>query len=173
MTRVLRNGLLIFAALVCASGPLLAQRVRVGPPTPTFFYPPAYPLFSGSGGFGLSYYSGPYAYAPNYWWVSPYPLADPRQEAYNPSAGYEWDSVGTLILTTSPEKARVTLDGVYAGTADKLAPFQLPSGDHTLHVTADGYETYDTVIKVDKPGPLLLDVRLKRVSVSAKPTPAV
>jgi hypothetical protein len=133
--------------------------------------------FAGNGGYGFGGYSdysalgAPQTYLPNYWWVSPYPLADPRQDGYNPSAGYEWDSVGTLILNTNPPQARVTLDGIYAGTTDKLGPFQLPVGEHTLHIEAPGYEPTDVVVKFDKPGVQTLDLGLKRLTASAKPAP--
>jgi hypothetical protein len=133
--------------------------------------------FAGNGGYGFGGYSdysalgAPQTYLPNYWWVSPYPLADPRQDGYNPSAGYEWDSVGTLILNTNPPQARVTLDGIYAGTTDKLGPFQLPVGEHTLHIEAPGYEPTDVVVKFDKPGVQTLDLGLRRLTASAKPAP--
>jgi hypothetical protein len=100
--------------------------------------------------------------------VSPYSIEDPRQDGYNPNAGYEWDSVGTLLLTTFPANARVTLDGTCVGTADKLGPFQLPAGEHTLRVEAAGYEPSDTVVRFDKPGVQELDIELKPLTAAAK-----
>jgi hypothetical protein len=79
--------------------------------------------------------------------------------------------VGTLILNTNPLQARVTLDGIYAGTTDKLGPFQLPVGEHTLHIEAPGFEPSDIVVKFDQPGVQSLNVEMKRLMVSAKPAP--
>jgi len=171
MRRVRRNGLLLLAAMVLGAQALLAQRAMGVPRASRAVYSPAF--FGGYGGIGLPYFAPIYSYQPpNYWWVSPYPSADPRQDAYNPSAGYEWDSVGTLILTTFPANARVTLDGTFVGTSDKLGPFQLPTGDHTVHVIAEGFEPIDNIVKVDQPGPLFLDVHLQRVGSRGIPKPA-
>jgi hypothetical protein len=89
----------------------------------------------------------------------------------NPNAGYEWEGVGALILATNPPKARVTLDGIYAGIAENLGPFQLPVGEHTLHIEAPGFEPSDIIVKFDKPGVQNLTVDLKRLTASNKPTP--
>ena len=128
-----------------------------------------YPGFGGSGLYPSS--SSPLDVPPKYWWVSPYPSENPCQAGCNPNAGYEWDSVGTLILDTTPPKARVTLDGIYAGTTDKLGPFQLPVGEHTLHIEASGFETSDIIVKFDQPGVQNLNVEMKRLTASAKPAP--
>jgi len=108
---------------------------------------------------------------PNNWWASPYPSQNPCQAGCNPNAGYEWDSVGTLILDTNPPEARVTLDGIYAGTTDKLGPFQLPVGEHTLHIEAAGFEPSDIIVKFDEPGVQSLNVKMKRLTASTKPAP--
>jgi hypothetical protein len=79
--------------------------------------------------------------------------------------------VGTLILNTNPSEARVSLDGIYAGTTDKLGPFQLPVGEHTLHIEAPGYESSDVIVKFDQPGVQSLNVEMKRLTVSAKSAP--
>ena len=137
--------------------------------TPTYggFYP-GYDLYGG-------YYSpfflpqAPYPYMPKFWWVGPYGVDDPRQDGYNPNAGYAWDSVGTLILTTYPAKARVKLDGTFIGLAHYLGPIQLPAGDHTLRIEATGYEPNEAVIKVDSPVVQELEVRLKSLAQAAKP----
>ena len=128
-----------------------------------------YPVFGGSGLYASS--SSPLAVPPKYWWVSPYPSENPCQAGCNPNAGYEWDSVGALILDTNPPKARVTLDGIYAGTTDRLGPFQLPVGEHTLHIEAAGFEPSDIIVKFDQPGVQNLNVELKRLTASAKPAP--
>jgi hypothetical protein len=79
--------------------------------------------------------------------------------------------VGALILETNPPKARVTLDGIYAGTSDQLGPFQLPVGEHTLHIEAPGFEPSDIIVKVDQPSVQNLNIALKRLTASAKPAP--
>jgi len=96
----------------------------------------------------------------------------PRASTSRRSAGYKWDSVGALILHTNPPKARVSLDGVYVGTADQLGPIQLPKGEHTLHIEAPGYEPSDTIVKFDKPGAQTLNVELKRRTPPAPAKPA-
>jgi len=135
----------------------------------------AAPIYGGGGSYGgygfYPSYSLPQSVPPNYWWVSSYPSENPCQAGCNPNAGYEWDSVGTLILDTNPPKARVTLDGIYSGTTDKLGPFQLPVGEHTLHIEAPGFETSDIIVKFDQPGVQNLNVELKRLTASAKPAP--
>jgi hypothetical protein len=79
--------------------------------------------------------------------------------------------VGALILETNPPKARVTLDGIYAGTTDQLGPFQLPAGEHTLHIEAAGFEPSDIIVKFDQPGTQNLNVQLKRLTASVTPAP--
>lgn len=134
-----------------------------------------YPSF-GYGGYYSPYASlpalpPPYPYVPNYWWVSPYPIADPRQEGYNPSAGYRWDDVTTLMLTTFPAKSDVTLDGIAVGKADELGPIQLPLGEHTLRVDAPGYEPSETVLRVETSTLQQLAVNLREISSKSKPAP--
>jgi len=172
MRRVLRSGFLLLAVLVLGAHTVMAQRSRGG------FragggVAAASPVYSFSGGYGFPFFSAPsYGYQPpNYWWVSAYPIEDPRQAGYNPSAGYEWDSVGALILTTSPANARVTLNGTFVGTADHLGPFQLPAGQHTFRLAAEGFEPSEHIVNVERPGPLFLDVHLQRSRVAAKPGP--
>jgi PEGA domain len=105
--------------------------------------------------------SPPYPYMPKYWWTGPYSTEDPRQSGYNPSAGYSWDSVTTLFVSTSPLKANVTLDGNPIGSADDLGPIQLPMGEHTLRVEAPGYEPSETVMKVQTTSVQRLQINLK------------
>lgn len=135
---------------------------------PYFF--PSYGPFGGFGWYG-GFYSPfvdvprlppAYPYLPNYWWVSPYPIGDPRQAGYNPSSGYPKDKVSTLLLVTYPLKTRIILDGIYVGRADYLGPIQLPMGEHTLRVEAPGFEPSETVLKVEEPILQQLEVRLDR-----------
>jgi hypothetical protein len=146
-----------------------------------YYLQPSY--FPSMGGYGWSggYYSpfvsvpslppAGYSYLPNYWWVGPYPEADPRQAGYNPASGYPRDSVTTLILVTDPVKSRVILNGIFVGTADYLGPIQLPFGEHTLRVEAAGYEPSETVLNVEQPILQQLQVRLKPAPPQAKSAP--
>lgn len=134
------------------------------------------PFYGGYGDYyspysGTSSYSSGYAYAPNHWWTGPNSSADPRGIGNNPNAGYAWDSVTTLLLDTFPAQARVTLDGIFVGTADSLGPFQLPAGEHTLRVDAAGYEPSDTVLRVERPVLQQLQVRLTALAHRGKPAP--
>ena len=179
MGRISRTVLCITIMIVLAGAVVFAQH-RGGGVGQDYSPGPTYGGFGGWYGFPAFGSNGPYygsiggpatAVLPNYWWVSPYPSENPCQAGCNLNAGYEWDSVGTLILATNPPKARVTLDGVYAGTTDKLGPFQLPVGEHTLHIEARGFESSDIIVKFDKPGVQNLNVELKRLVASAKPAP--
>ena len=172
--------LLLIPATMLVSQPASAQLrgIHSGARTMTRHYGGvAYGGFSGHARFGslafpfFAAWWEPQTYLPNYWWVSPYPIADPRQDGYNPNSGYDWASVGALILNTTPPQARVTLNGIYASTADKLGPFQLPVGVYTLRVEAVGYETLDLVIRFEKPGVQALDLVLKRLTTPSKPAP--
>jgi len=101
-----------------------------------------------------------------------YPIGDPRQDGYNPSSGYPWESVTALILDTYPDKARVILDGLFIGTSNYLAPLQLPPGEHSLRVEASGYEPSETILKIERPTIEQLVIRLSPVHTSSKPGPA-
>jgi len=109
----------------------------------------------------------PQAYVPNGWWAGPYGSSDPRQDGYNPRAGYRWEDVTTLILGTFPQKAQVTLDGNQIGSAADLGPIQLPPGDHTLRVEAAGYETSETVLKVDSASVRRMQINLHQIVAAA------
>lgn len=141
-----------------------------------FVQPYFYPSSWGFGGFYSPFVNIPmlppaYPYLPNYWWVSPYPTADPRQAGYNPASGYARDSVTTLILTTEPAKSRIILDGIFIGTSDYLGPTQLPLGEHVLRIEAPGFEPSETVLNIEQPVLQQLTVRLKRVSSDAPVEP--
>ena len=176
---------LIGTALLVSQHRLIAGQYRshvgfgTSSPAPVSFVqqPYVFPTFNNFGWFGgfyspfLSVPTIPPArpYLPKYWWVEPYPSADPRQAGYNPASGYAKDEVTTLLLVTSPAKARVILDGLYVGTADYLGPIQLPLGEHTLRVEAAGYEPSETVLSVEAPVLQQLEVRLKPQAPPAKP----
>jgi len=170
-------GFTLGALLVCGAG-FAQRRAGGGHAYSSRAAAPAYGHVGSYGGYGYGYgfgyyptYAGAYTPTPEYWGGSPYPSENPCQAGCNPNAGYEWDSVGTLILDTNPPQAKVTLDGVYAGTTDKLGPFQLPVGQHTLHIEAAGFEPSDIIVKFDQPGTQSLNVELKRLTASAKPAP--
>jgi len=156
----------------------------VAPPTSSavtyggYVQPYFFPSFGNLGWFGGGFYSPfvnvptlppAYPYLPKYWWVSPYPTADPRQSGYNPASGYPRESVTVLLLTTHPVRTRIILDGIYIGTSDYLGPIQLPVGEHTLRVEAAGYEPSETVLKIEEPVLQQLEVRLKPVPSRPKP----
>ena len=194
MSRTIGKLTTILIVMLIAAGMLVAQgrggfgsqlspigravSTGTGPAT-TFGY--ATPVYSGFypsyGGYGGAYSiypessssQAPYPYMPKFWWVGPYVIDDPRQDGYNPNAGYAWDSVGTLMLSTFPAKARVKLDGTSIGTANYLGPIQLPAGDHTLRIEAPGYEPYDTVLWVDSPVAQDMEVRLRLLAPATKP----
>lgn len=133
----------------------------------------------GGYGYGFGYYptfvtppSAPPAtsYLPKYWWTGYYGTDDPRQDGYNPNAGYQWEDVTTLILGTSPRKAEVTLDGSPIGSACDLGPIQLPPGDHTLRIEAAGFEPSEAVLKAGEASVRRLQINLKAVVTAAKRT---
>lgn len=132
-----------------------------------FFNPVPLNFYGGFGPF-LPLIPSSTSYLGPYWWAGPNANDDPRQAGYNPSAGYPWDSVTTLLLSTTPSRARVILDGSDVGPARDLGPIQLPLGDHTLRVTARGYKPSTTVLKVEQAIVQKLDVRLTPIKVAAK-----
>jgi hypothetical protein len=147
-----------------------------------YVQPYFYPSYGSFGYYGLGGFYSPFVNLPSipravpdlpkYWWAEPYPAADPRQAGYNPSSGYPKEEVTTLLLVTHPLKTRVILDGIYVGRADYLGPIQLPAGEHTLRVEAPGYETSETVLKVDEPSLQQLEIRLKSVTqAESQPRP--
>jgi hypothetical protein len=176
--RVLVTLLIGLALLVGQPGLMAGQKAaQVGLSTPpttrvSFVQPYFFPSFGNFGWLG-GFYS-PFINVPTipparpdlpkYWWVEPYPSADPRQAGYNPASGYSKDEVTTLLLATHPVKTRIVLDGIYVGTADYLGPVQLPLGEHTLRVEAVGYEPSETVLNVEQPVLQQLEIRLKPVA---------
>ncbi len=177
---VLAATILLTAPAALAAGG--ASGVFSSAPAPVSYSRPAFvqPYLTGGFGYMGGYYSPfvsvptlppPYPYMPKYWWTGPYSIDDPRQAGYNPQAGYRWDDVMALILHTSPEKARVSLDGMFVGLGDQLGPIQLPVGEHTLRVDAAGYEPSETVLKVETHAIQQLDVRLNKVEHAPKPAP--
>ncbi len=142
-----------------------------GPFIQSYFYPFDWYGGSFSPFLYLPSQPNPYPYLPNHWWTSPYQIADPRQEGYNPKAGYPSETVVTLLLTAYPAKSRVTLDGVFVGTSDVLGPVQLPIGEHTLRVEASGYEPSETIVSVEQPSVERLEVRLAPKGYPARPAP--
>jgi hypothetical protein len=172
MRQSFRTILHFTAMFLLACIPVCAQRRGAAP---AYHSVPAYNFSYGNwgggpifGGAGL--YASPINGAPRDWWAGPYANQNPCPGGCNPNAGYDWESVGALVLNTNPPTARVTLDGIYAGTTDRLGPFQLPVGEHTLHVEAAGFQPSDIVVKFDEPGVQSLSVDLKHLT--SLPAPA-
>lgn len=177
-TMIVLLGVLLVPTAFAGDGPQAIRKSALAPASPTYVTPYFFPSHGGFGPYGFygGYYSPfldptPYfstdPYLPKYWWVERYPSIDPRQAGYNPNSGYAKEEVTTLLLETSPKKARVVLDGLYVGTSDSLGPFQLPIGEHTLRVEAAGFEPSETVLKIEQPVLQQLEIRLK-----AAPPPA-
>ncbi len=175
-TAVIVIGLAAGAASAAAAGP--ARSFGEAPAAPAVTSGPVARSSYGFGGYGYGFgYYSPFivppsappatSYLPKYWWTGYYGTDDPRQDGYNPNAGYRWEDVTTLILGTSPAKAEVTLDGSAIGSAADLGPIQLPPGDHTLHVEAAGYEPSDTILKASESSVRRLQINLKKALVAA------
>jgi hypothetical protein len=162
--RILSSAFIL--SLMCV--PLFAQRGERGSGAHQFYH--SGPAYGGGGWYG-GYGYMPSQPLPYYALVNPNANENPCPTGCNPNSGYEWDSVGTLIVAANPPQARITLDGTFAGTADKLGPFQLPVGEHTLHIAAPGFEPSDVIVKFDQPGTQSLNVELKHLTASAKPAP--
>jgi len=136
------------------------------------YYNPSFDFFGNSSPFiSVPSLPPPYPYMPKYWWTGSYSTADPRQSGYNPSAGYRWEDVTTLILGTFPKTASVLLDGNAIGSSEDLGPIQLPFGEHTLRVEAPGYEPSETVMKVETPSLQHVQVNLKQAGSTPAPRP--
>ena len=130
-----------------------------------------YPFFGYSSPFiQLPSLPPPYAYMPKYWWTGSYGIDDPRQSGYNPSAGYRWDDVATVILSTYPKESQVILDGNEVGRSENMGPIQMPFGEHTLRVEAPGFEPSETVVHVEKSSFQRLQINLKANAKSAAPS---
>jgi len=171
-TMIVILAVLLVPAAFAGDGPPPIGKAAPAPASTTYVTPYFFPSHGGFGGYGFygGYYSlfndpVPFAstdpYLPKYWWIERYPSIDPRQVGYNPNSGYAKEEVTTLLLETSPKKARVVLDGLYVGTSDNMGPFQLPIGEHTLRVEAAGFEPSETVLKIEQPVLQQLDIRLK------------
>ncbi len=134
-----------------------------------------FPSYGGFGSYITPFFvptpASPYPYMPNYWWAGAYATADPRQEGYNVSSGYPAGSVAILLLTTTPGKARITLDGIFVGNSDSLGPIQMPVGEHSLRAEAPGYEPAETVLKIEQPVLQQMEIRLSPVQAKPKPGP--
>lgn len=101
------------------------------------------------GGFYSSYYDpfyyGPFGYGPYGYGYSPFYYGGSMGYGYAPSR-YRYRDNGALRVIVDPEKARVYVDGYYAGIADDFdGIFQrlyLPPGRHEIALKLDGYRTH-------------------------------
>lgn len=176
-----RRELLVLTIAAFALVSLAAPKSVLGG-TPRIGFRAAHVSYGGyGGGFGGYGYGGGFyfpgfggylpqpagSYLPPGWWAGQSSGDDPRQAGYNPSAGYSWDTVTALLLSTNPKDAGVTLDGTYIGTANYLGPIQLPMGKHTIKIEAPGYEPSETTLDVEKPAVQKLSILLGRAKQAA------
>lgn len=113
---------------------------------------------TGTGHRGRSYRGYPYYwYSPGYygsygyydWWYGPGWYSGAYYPGYAYRYGYrsyDYDDNGALRLLVHPEKARVYVDGYYAGVVDDFdGLFQrlnLPPGRHEISFKLEGYKTH-------------------------------
>ena len=57
--------------------------------------------------------------------------------------------LGVLTLAVTPEGAAVVIDGTPVGTAPLAEPILLAPGEHTLSITADGYQPTEQTLNVE------------------------
>ncbi len=102
---------------------------------------------------GGYWHSRPYYYSPGYygyydWWYGPgwYSWGYYPGYSWRYRHSYDYDDDGSLRLQVTPNKARVYVDGYYAGVVDDFdGLFQrlhLPPGRHELSFKLEGYKTH-------------------------------
>ena len=69
------------------------------------------------------------------------------------------DTITELRVTTEPEGARVTVNGIGWGLSP-VAIRHLPPGDKRIRVSMDGYEAVERVLALDVGQPRSLDIQL-------------
>ena len=89
--------------------------------------------------------------------VAPQVAADPTQAAVPVPAR----SVTALVVTTQPEGARVTVNGIGWGASPATIQYLEP-GQKRIRVSKEGYVAVERVLQVDEGRRLTLDIRLER-----------
>ena len=89
--------------------------------------------------------------------VAPQVAADPTQAA----APVPARSVTALVVTTQPEGARVTVNGIGWGASPATIQYLEP-GQKRIRVSKEGYVAVERVLQVDEGRRLTLDIRLER-----------
>ena len=88
--------------------------------------------------------------------VAPQVAADPTQAAVPVPAR----SVTALVVTTQPEGARVTVNGIGWGASPATIQYLEP-GQKRIRVSKEGYVAVERVLQVDEGRRLTLDIRLE------------
>lgn len=111
----------------------------------------SYRHYGGYGHYWPSLFFGAhYGYGPYYW--SPYYYPYYYGRYYYPPYAYDsyYDDLGAVRLQVEPARARVFVDGYYAGIVDDFdGPFQrlrLAPGRHELSVRLEGYRTHRVLL---------------------------
>ncbi len=82
---------------------------------------------------------------------------------------------GHVTVTSTPSGASVYIDGKYAGTTP-LENYKLSTGEHTVKVEKEGYETYTTKVDVSPGGTATVSATLRplpvKLSITSKPSGA-
>ena len=89
--------------------------------------------------------------------VAPQVAADPTQAA----APVPARSVTALVVTTQPEGARVTVNGIGWGASPATIQYLEP-GQKRIRVSKEGYVAVERVLQVDEGRRLTLDIPLER-----------
>ena len=89
--------------------------------------------------------------------VAPQVAADPTQAAVPVPAR----SVTALVVTTQPEGARVTVNGIGWGSSPATIQYLAP-GQKRIRVSKEGYVAVERVLQVDEGRRLTLDIPLER-----------
>jgi hypothetical protein len=70
------------------------------------------------------------------------------------------NSVTELVVTTQPEGARVTVNGIGWGNAPVTIRY-LPAGDKRIRVSKEGYASEEQIVRVGEGDRRRLDIRLR------------
>ncbi len=79
--------------------------------------------------------------------------------------------IGKLVLSVSPDGARVTLDGSEERRAPIMEPITLRAGQHEIAVSLEGFDTLRRSVDVKAESSTEVSLRLTRPEVAAAPEP--